>query len=73
MNAFYLQVVHRKDRETNIREEGKAWVAFTLLMLLLLMILSTVLNAMISNLCAAVFLCILQTWRNCELAEFANF
>jgi hypothetical protein len=39
MNTFYLKVVHRKDRETNIREEGKVWVGFTLLMLLLLMIL----------------------------------
>jgi uncharacterized membrane protein len=73
MNIFYLQVDHRKDRETNIREEGKAWVAFTLLMLLLLMILTTVLNVMIYNLCVAIFLCILQAWRNCELAEFANF
>jgi uncharacterized membrane protein len=73
MNIFYLQTDHRKDIETSIREEGKAWVACTLLMLLLLMILSTVLNIMISNLCAAIFLCILQAWKNCELAEFANF
>jgi uncharacterized membrane protein len=72
MNTFYLQVVHRKDRETNIHEEGKAWVAFNLLMLLLLMILSTVLNVMISNLCVAIFLCILRTWRNFELVEFAG-
>jgi len=73
MNTFYLQTDHRKDIETNICEEGKAWLACTLLMLLLLMILSTVLNIMISNICAAFFLCILQAWRNCELAEFANF
>jgi len=46
---IYLQVDHRKYRETSIREEGKAWVAFTLLMLLLLMILSTVLYVTISN------------------------
>jgi hypothetical protein len=73
MNTLYLQVDQRKDRETNIREEGKAWVAFTLLMLLLLMILSMVLNVTISNLCAAIFLCILQAWSKCELAEYANF
>jgi uncharacterized membrane protein len=72
MNTFYLQVVQRKDRETIIREEGKAWVAFTLLMLLLLMILLTVLNIMIYSLCAAIFLIVL-VWTNCELAEFANF
>jgi hypothetical protein len=71
MNTFYVQTDHRKDIETNIREEGKAWVACTLLMLLLLMILSTVLNTIISNLCAAIFLCILQA--NCELAKLANF
>jgi len=64
MNTFYLLVVHRKDRGTNILEEGKAWVGFTLLMLLLLMILSTVLYVMISNLCTAIFLCILQKWMN---------
>jgi hypothetical protein len=28
---------------------------------------------MISNLCTAIFLCILQKWRNCKLAEFASF
>jgi len=56
MNTFYLQDDHRKYRETSIREEGKPWVAFTLLILLLLMILSTVLNVMVSNLCVAIFL-----------------
>jgi len=70
MNTFYLQDDHRKDRETSIREEGKAWVAFTFLILL---ILSTVLNVMFYKLCVAIFLCIVQAWRNCELAEFANF
>jgi len=51
MNTVYLQDDHRKDRETSIREEGKAWADFTLLILLLLMILSTVLNVTVSNLC----------------------